>query len=190
MSTKENSQRQNFIKTRILITGMVTLLIIGLLLWQNFHGGVPGHHILNRGDLPKISNWWGGLLLPILTWLLLSKIENRVSKQASQTQGTKNQNIKTFGLFLLGLIFGILLAASFTNDYKLFLDNVLYILILLSLMVPIYYSEFILGFILGMTYTFGAVLPTLFILIIAAFGFLIYRFIRPLLLKATKVFRK
>jgi hypothetical protein len=190
MSTKENSQRQNFIKTRILITGMVTLLIIGLLLWQNFHGGVPGHHILNRADLPEISNWWGGLLLPILTWLLLSKIENRVSKQASQTQGTRNQNIRIFGLFLLGLIFGIVLAASFTNDYKLFLDNALYILILLSLMVPIYYSEFILGFILGMTYTFGAVLPTLFILIIEAFGFLIYRFIRPLLLKATKVFRK
>ena len=94
MSTKENKQRQNFIVTRILITGIVTFLILGLLLWQYFHGEVPSHHILDRKDLPEISNWWGGLLLPILTWLLLSKIENRISKQDSLTQETKDQNIK------------------------------------------------------------------------------------------------
>ncbi len=176
---------------RILITGVVTILILVLLLWQYFHGGVPSHHILNREDLPKISNWWGGLLLPILTWLLLSKIENRISKKDySLTQQTKNQNIRILGLFLLGLIFGIVLATSFMNDYKPFLDNVLYIFLILSLIVPIYYSEFILGFVLGMTYTFGAILPTAFILIIAVLGFLIYRFIRPFFLRVTKVFSK
>ena len=190
MSTKENKQRQNFIVTRILITGIVAILILGLLLWQYFHGEVPSHHILDREDLPEISNWWGGLLLPILTWLLLSKIENRISKQDSLTQQTKDQNIKILGLFLLGLIFGIVLATSFMNDYKPFLNNVLYIFLVLSLIVPIYYSEFILGFVLGMTYTFGAILPTIFILIIAVFGFLIYRFIRPLILRVTKVFSK
>jgi hypothetical protein len=83
-----------------------------------------------------------------------------------------------------------LIAVSFTNDYKLFLDNVIYVLLVFSLIFPIYYSEFILGFIIGMTYTFGAILPTIFILIIAALGFLIYRFIRPLMLRATKVFGK
>ena len=190
MSTKENKQRQNFIVTRILITGIVAILILGLLLWQYFHGEVPSHHILDREDLPEISNWWGGLLLPILNWLLLSKIENRISKQDSLIQQTKDQNIKILGLFLLGLIFGIVLATSFMNDYKPFLNNVLYIFLVLSLIVPIYYSEFILGFVLGMTYTFGAILPTIFILIIAVFGFLIYRFIRPLILRVTKVFSK
>lgn len=173
--------------TKILITGIVTILILGLLLWQYFHGEVPIHHILNRKDLPKISNWWGGLLIPTLTMLLLKKIENRISKQDSFTQQTKKQNIKIWGLFLLGLIFGIVLATSFMNDYKTFLDNVLYVFLLLSLIVPIYYSEFILGFILGMTYTFRAILPTIFILIIAVLGFLIYRFIRPLILRVTKI---
>lgn len=103
-------------------------------------------------------------------------------------QQPKNQNIKMLGLFLLGLILGISIAVSFTNDYGFFLDNVLYILLILSLIVPIYYAEFIMGFVLGMTYTFGAVLPTIFILIIAALGFLIYRFIRPLMLSVTKLF--
>lgn len=190
MSTKENKQRQNFIVTRILITAIVAILIIGLLLWQNFHGEVPSHHILDREDLPEISNWWGGLLLPILTWLLLSRIENRINKQESLTQQTKVQNIKILGLFLIGLIFAIVLATSFMNDYKPFLDNVLYIFLILSVIVPIFYSEFILGFVLGMTYTFGAILPTVFVLIIAVLGFLIYRFIRPLIIRVIRVFSK
>ena len=176
--------------TRIFLTSIVTVLIFGLLFWEYFHSGVPSHHILQQKDLPEISNWWGGLLLPVLTWILLGRIEKRLNKQDSLTQQTKNQNIKIIGLFLLGLILGISIVVSFTNDYKLFLDNVLYVFLVFSLIFPLYYSEFILGFILGMTYTFGAILPTIFILIIAALGFLIYRFIRPLILRATKVFGK
>ena len=176
--------------TRILLTSTVTIMILGLLFWQYFHSGVPSHHILQQKDLPEISNWWGALLLPVLTWILLGRIENRLNKQESLIQQAKNQHIKIIGLFLLGLILGISIAMSFTNGYKLFLDNVLYVLLIFSLIFPIYYAEFILGFILGMTYTFGAILPTIFILILAALGFLIYRFIRPLIMRAKRVFGK
>ena len=86
----------------------------------------------------------------------------------------------------MGLLLGICLAVSFTNGYNSFLDNVLYLFLVLGFFLPLFYSEFILGFILGMTYTFGAILPTIFILIIATVGFLIYRFVRPLLLRAAK----
>lgn len=175
---------------RIFITGTVTVLIFGLLFWQYFNSGVPSHHILQQKDLPEISNWWGGLLLPVLTWILMGRIEKRLNKQGSLTQQTQNQNIKIIGLFLLGLLLGISIVVSFTNGYKLFLDNVLYVFLVFSLIFPLYYAEFILGFIIGMTYTFGAILPTIFILIIAAVGFLIYRFIRPLILSATKLFCK
>ncbi|MDP1842732.1 MAG: hypothetical protein Q8K64_04870 [Sediminibacterium sp.] len=176
--------------TRIFLTSTVTIMILGLLFWQYFHSGVPSHHILQQKDLPEISNWWGGLLLPVLTWILLGRIEKRNNIQVTLIQLAKDQHIKIIGLFLLGLILGISIAMSFTNDYKLFLDNVLYVLLIFSLIFPVYYAEFILGFILGMTYTFGAILPTIFILIIAALGFLIYRFIRPLILRATRVFGK
>jgi hypothetical protein len=141
-------------------------------------------------DLPEISNWWGGLLLLVLTWTLLGRIEKRLNKQGSLTQQNKNQIIKIIGLSVLGLILGFSIAVSFTNGYKFFLDNVLYLFLIFSLVFPLYYAEFILGFILGMTYTFGAILPTIFILIIAALGFLIYRFIRPLILRLTKAFGK
>jgi hypothetical protein len=79
-------------------------------------------------------------------------------------------------------VFGLLLSISFTYEYKPFLDNVLYIIIVLSFIIPVFYSEFILGFILGMTYTFGAIIPTVFILIIAVVGLVAYRIIRPIIL--------
>ena len=186
----DNMQSKSSFMTRILLTSTVTVLIFGLLLWEHFHSGVPSHHILQQKDLPEISNWWGGLLLPVLTWILLGKIDMRLNRQDSLAQHDKNQNIKIVGLFLLGLILGISIVVSFTNNYKLFLDNVLYVFLVFSIILPLYYSEFILGFILGMTYTFGAILPTIFILILAALGFLTYRFIRPLILRATKVFDK
>ena len=183
MITQEILQRQNKVKIKAVITGIVTVSILGLLFWEHFHGGVVRHHILHQQNLPTISNWWSGLLLPILTWLLLSGIERRLGKQSTQKKQTNNLQTKVLSLFITGLVFGILIAISFTNGYDLFLDNVLYIILVLSLLIPIYYSEFILGFILGMTYTFGAILPTAFILILAGIGILTYKFIRPIIAK-------
>ena len=165
------NQIQDFRRTKILVTLAVIVLMNGWLLWQFFHGGVPSHHILHQKDLPEISDWWGGLLLPILTWILLSKTQSRLLKQP------ESQKSKIIVLFLAGLVLAIAIVISFTNDYKFFLDNVPYIFLLLSLIIPIYYSEFILGFILGMTYTFGVILPTAFVLILSGIGFLIYRFL-------------
>lgn len=178
-----NMQNKNTALPKILITATVTLVIFGLLFWQHLHGGVPSHHILQRADFPEISNWWGGLLLPVLTWLALGRIEKRLNKQVLSMQTIDNQNIKILGRFFLGITLGLLIAVSFTNDYQLFLDNVPFVLLLLSLLIPIYYSEFMLGFILGMSYTFGAFLPTVFILIFAGLGYLVFRFIRPLILR-------
>jgi len=178
-------QRQTLTKIKALIVGIVTFLLFGFLFWEHFHGGVTSHHILHQQDLPSISNWWSGLLLPILTWFLLSRIEKRIDKQSSQTQQPSKYSSKICWIFLTGLVFGVLLSISFVNEYKPFLDNVLYILLVLSFIIPIYYSEFILGFILGMTYTFGAIIPTLFILIMAVIGLFVYLFIRPIILRLT-----
>ena len=179
------SERINFDKVQILVTGIITTFILSLLLWEHFHGGVPSHFVLQRKDLPEISNWWGALLLPALTWILLTRVNRRIKKQAPESENT-TEVLKILRLFIIGLIFGLVLAISFAYSFKLFLDNVLYIILILGLIVPIFYSEFILGFILGMTYTFGAVLPTAFVLIIATIGFLLFKLIRPLLLKLFK----
>ncbi len=173
---------QQFRLTKIIITLGITSLVFGWLLWEHFHGGVTTHHILQRKDMPGISNWWGGLLLPIMTWLLLSKVQTRLLKQVSQQTNPDKQLYHILALFLGGLLVAIILAVSFTYNYQPFLENVPYFFLILSLFIPIYFAEFILGFVLGMTFTFGPILPTVFVLVLAAIGFLIYRFIRPLLL--------
>ena len=184
----EKIQSADLRKLRIILSVIISILILGLLLWDSFHGGVPSHHILDQKNLPAISNWWSGILLPILTWILLGRIKSRIENQPKIDSQYKSELTRVLVKFSIGLVFGIILSVSFLNNYKPFLDNVLYLLLILSLIVPIFFSEFILGFVLGMTYTFGAILPTAFILIIAAFGFVIYRFIRPLIMKLTKKF--
>jgi uncharacterized protein YacL len=179
-------QSDNLKKLRLIITVIISVLILGLLIWDYFHDGVPSHHILDQKNLPAISNWWSAILLPILTWILLGKIKSRIENQTKIDSQYKSAITRVLVRFSIGLVFGIILSVSFINNYKPFLDNVLYLLLILSFIVPIFFSEFILGFVLGMTYTFGAILPTAFILIMAAIGFVIYRFIRPLIMKLTK----
>jgi|ERR1017187_953577 hypothetical protein len=179
-------QSDNLKKLRLIITVIISVLILGLLIWDYFHDGVPSHHILDQKNLPAISNWWSGILLPILTWILLGKIKSRIENQTKIDSQYKSAITRVLVRFSIGLVFGIILSVSFINNYKPFLDNVLYLLLILSFIAPIFFSEFILGFVLGMTYTFGAILPTAFILIMAAIGFVIYRFIRPLIMKLAK----
>lgn len=185
---QDNPHTQNSAKTKVFITGIVTVFIFCLLFWEHFHGGVASHHILHQQNLPAISNWWSGLLLPILTWILISRSEKRLRMQSAYLQQSGNLKSKLLGLFMIGLVLGVLIATSFTNEYNLFLDNILYIILMLSLIVPIYYAEFMLGFILGMTYTFGTILPTIFILVTAAIGIISYRFVRPAIMKLTMRF--
>jgi hypothetical protein len=169
--------------TRIITTSIITLIIFGLLIWEHFHGGVPSHHILQQKDLPEISNWWGAVLIPILSWILIGRVETRIHKHGLIIQ---NQKTKIILLFLGGLFLGFVIVFSFTKNYRSILDNVPYIILFLSFLIPIYYSEFILGFILAMIYTFGAILPTIFILTFALLGYLIHRFIRPLIVSGKK----
>ena len=186
-----NTDSKAFTLPKPILTLLVTLLIIGLLVWEHFHGGVPKHHILQRKELPEISNWWGGLLLPVLTWFLLGRVQKRIDKQLLIGPEPKHYRFQIISYFITGLCLAILLVIAFINNYTPFLENVPYIFLLLSLFIPIYFSEFILGFILGMSYTFGVILPTAFVLILTILGFLIYKFIRPIFVKiANKLFPK
>ena len=47
--------------------------------WEYTHGGVPAHHLLNDPGLPAISNWWGLLVVPVLVWYLVGRIQRRAA---------------------------------------------------------------------------------------------------------------
>ncbi|MFV8368046.1 hypothetical protein [Flavobacterium sp. LB2R40] len=174
-----------FFKTRLYCTGIATIAIGSLLIWNHYHGGVPSHHILAREDLPEISNWWGALLIPFLTWFLLYRIQIKFN----DTKHEKSQKSKLFKHIFYGFIgalsFGILLSLFFTLGYTEIPGYMLIGVFILALFFPIYKAECILGFVIGMTYTFGAVLPTGVGSLLALFGMVLYLGIRPVALYIT-----
>jgi len=173
-------------KTRIIFTGIVTILIWGHLAWDYFHEGVPTHHILHREDLPGISNWWGGFVLPLFTWFLLYLIQYRMNKN---DKSNINSNLIHFIYrFLMALLFGIVLSFFFTigSDIP---GYMMIAIIALSFFIPLFRPEYLLGFVLGMTYTFGAILPLGIGIILTVICFISYKFIRNGILYTVSKFR-
>ncbi len=146
------------LKNRILFTVIATLLSWTHLAWDYFHGGIPTHYLLHRKDLPGISNWWGAIVIPLLTWFLLYRIKSRVNdKNMNEVPNKLNHVI--YG-FIGALLFGIILSFFFTigTDVPGYMMIGLFII---SFFIPLYRAEHLLGFVLGMAYTFGAILPIL-----------------------------
>ncbi|WP_214278616.1 hypothetical protein, partial [Escherichia coli] len=51
--------------------------------WEALHGGIAAHHLLQRADLPGLSNAWGLLVLPALAaWAA-----GRLPRQAEVSPG-------------------------------------------------------------------------------------------------------
>jgi hypothetical protein len=58
-----------------------------------------------------------------------------------------------------------------------------YGIFLVALFLPIYRAESVLGFVLGMTFAFGSVLPILFGSIVALLSALLYQYVRPVIVR-------
>ena len=182
--------RRQFFKLRLYITGIITIAIWIILAWDYNHGGVPGHHILADETLPKISNWWGGLLLPLLTLFLLYRIQIRSTTTNGGNTETPTYSKNILYRFAVALLFGIILSVFFSFGNTDVPGYMILAVLPLSFFVPIYLSECLLGFVVGMTFTFGGVLPTGIGSILLLMFALIHLLIRPAILYgASKVGR-
>ncbi|MCF8323367.1 MAG: hypothetical protein K9I84_00295 [Leadbetterella sp.] len=173
-------KKNEFLKTQILLTSVVSVAIWSLLAWYYYNGGVPSHHILAREDLPEISNWWGAILLPLLTWFVVFRIQKRENLLNGKSPEFLKIPLKIWVGFLGALILGIALSVFFTLGYESMPGYLILSVFLISLFFPVYRAECLLGFVIGMTFTFGAILPTGIGSILAIIGFLIHHLIRPL----------
>ncbi len=169
---------KSFFIRRLYFTGLVSIGIWALLIWNHYHGGVPSHHLLQQENLPKISNWWGGLLLPLLTFFLTYRIQNRLFRNNDNKSKPLKISIKYTYRFIFALVFGILLSVFFALGHSNLSVYLMYGLFLLALFFPIYRAESFLGFIIGMTFSFGAVLPTIVGAIFVLIGALLYQYVR------------
>ncbi|WP_204281996.1 hypothetical protein [Pontibacter burrus] len=167
---------KEFYKLRLCFTAIVSIAIWALLIWQHNHGGVPSHHIAADASFPAISNWWGAALLPLLTWYLLYRVQKRLFRNKTETRISFKNIIYRFAGALL---FGSLIAICFTLGYE---DKTGYLVLGMlpfAIFIPIYRAECLLGFVLGMTFTFGAALPTGFGILVSLMGIILYWLIRP-----------
>ena len=168
-------------KVHIWFTTLVLVGVWSLLAWGYFHGGVPSHHILADKDLPSFSNWWGGLLLPLLTWFLLYRLHKRIRRDVQRELKPANYQHQIFYGFTGALIFGILLSVFFTFAYTDMAGYLILLIFPLALFFPIYRAECLLGFVIGMVFTFGGVLPAGIGAILLAISAVLYFLVRPAL---------
>ncbi|MDB5935911.1 MAG: hypothetical protein JWQ01_3255 [Massilia sp.] len=163
-------------RMRLILTAGALLFELTHLGWERLHGGVAAHHFLNRADLPAISNWWGVLLVPALTWFLVGRILRRIAKQAGATSAESHLPRAILAGFLGALAYGAGLALAFTTNSPV-VSYVFLGLFAVSVFARTYRAQYVLGFVLGMTLTFGAVLPTVIALVVASFAGLVHLFI-------------
>lgn len=156
-------------RARLLLTGAVALAEALHLAWEYLHGGVASHHLLQRADMPAISNGWGLVLLPALAWFLIGRMQARGT---SPSHGTPSRPIAW--RFLAALLYGAGLATAFALGYEAVTSALFFSLLALAVLLPIFRAEYLLGFVLGMTFVFGAVLPTLIASIFALVSALLH----------------
>ncbi|MBT2556848.1 hypothetical protein J7E24_03560 [Hymenobacter sp. ISL-91] len=134
--------------------------------------------------MPEISNWWGGLLLPLLAGLLLFRIRKQALSQTDSHSTPTQALLRALYGFVGALLFGVLIAVLFTAGKSDMAGNLLLGLFAFAFFVPIYRPECLLGFVLGMTYTFGAVLPMLIGTGLGLVGLVLHAYLRRGLLYA------
>lgn len=163
--------------TRIAIAALVGVAQAAHLAWDHVHGGIPSHHLLNRADLPAVSNAWGLLVLPLLTWWLVGRLQSRLASARVRGDGVaRTQVVMQIG-FAVAAAVGITLAAAFTLDMQSVASAVFMGTLVTALVLPVYRAECVLGFVLAMAWTFGPVLPVLIASVIALGSYLSTTFV-------------
>jgi hypothetical protein len=176
--TDQSSQ----LRLRVYLTALVVVAEMAHLMWEHVHGGIQNHHFLNRADMPASSNAWGLLLLPMLSWLLSGFALKRARVDAATGKSLRLPVSLIVGFFA-ALVFGALLAASFTLGYHYVSSAMFQGLLVLALVFPLYRGECVLGFILGLTFIFGAVLPTIIASVVATLSALAHLVVYPLVVR-------
>lgn len=159
-------------KHRIILTGIVALFIWGQVLWDYLHGGIPTHYLFHNKDMPGIPNWVGALVLPFFTWFLLHRIHKRLNQS-----NTKESLKKAFWRFIAGLSFAVTISVCFLNDIMI-VDYIMATIFILAFIFPLFKSEYLLGWVIGASYTFGAIIPIGFGSLLCLVFFLMYSLVR------------
>jgi len=163
---------------RIGSTAVVTLLVGGHIAWDYFHGGIPTHYLLHDDNLPGIPNWLGGIMLPFFTWFLLYRIHKRIDEAGRAVASESLRNVIIRFFLAMGIAISISIFFTFEIDV---IDYIMLAIFVLAFVFPLYKSEYLLGWVIGSAFTFGAIIPIAFGSIFALVFFMVYTVPRGIL---------
>ena len=62
--------------------------------------------------MPAVSNWWGALLIPALTWFLTGRVQKRIALHSGGKEAAWTFPASVVAGFAGSLLFGIPLSAA------------------------------------------------------------------------------
>jgi len=142
------------------------------LAWEASHGGIVSHHLLARADLPAVSNLWGLATLPALGWLAAHFVRRRSANSEPAVR-------RAVVAFVCALILGGSLAAAFSLGLEDISGGLFVAAMLAGLVAPTYRAEYLFGFVIGMTWVVGPVLPVIAGTLAATVAVLAHFVLRP-----------
>jgi len=160
------------INLRIIITVILTLIVWAHIAWDYFNGGIPTHYLFQNDALPGIPNWLGGLVLPFFTWFILHRIHKRIDSVEIPVASESLRSVIV--RFLLAMGIAITISVFFVNEIDL-IDSIMLAILILAFIFPLYKSEYLLGWVMGSSFTFGATIPIGFGSILALLFFVLYK---------------
>lgn len=122
--------------------------------WEQTHGGILRHHLFNDASLPAISNAWGVVVLPLLGALAGWVVTRRMREQPRAL-------VPAVAGFVGALAAGLVLSVAFVTRGEPAATQVMLAVLAASVLLPAYRPEYLFGFVLGMTFVFGPVLPAM-----------------------------
>jgi hypothetical protein len=126
------------------------------LAWEASHGGIKSHHLLNQTDLPAVSNSWG-----------------------RRTTTSANALSRALAAFCGSLMVALALSAAFRLESSNLTAGLFFAVLLSGVALRTYRAEYVFGFVLGMTFVFGSVLPTMAALVAGAVSVLAHFVLYP-----------
>ncbi|MFG6465306.1 hypothetical protein [Roseateles sp. BYS87W] len=119
------------------------------LAWEAMHGGIVTHHLMQRSDWPGLSNAWGLLVVPALAAWAAGRWDGAAAQRRQVAWGG-----------VVALAWGLALSTAFAWPWPAATEVLFFGLLLAALAWPVHRAECLLGWVLGMSWTFGALLPT------------------------------
>ena len=171
-----------FSRLPLRLASVALLAEIAHLAWEHGHGGILTHHFLRSAAMPGFHNAWGLLLLPALAAWAGGRIERRLAA------GTRPTGVFVAGL--LALTAGLALSGAFLAGLESVSSVVFFGMLIVALLLPVCRAECWLGLVLGMSFTFGAVIPIVIGGVITALSALVHLGLKSVVLRGWTALRR